>query len=62
MRKKYDDPGKIIRIRESDYYQLMREFGEVGKPMNHAVTKCVNLATEKLSAKGKQELASGATA
>ena len=61
MRKKFDDDGKIIRIREKDYYRLMQAFGEVGKPMNHAVTKCVDLATEKLPNNNeKQKIASTA--
>jgi hypothetical protein len=61
MKVAEEKASRIIRVRDSTYKKLIK-FGQMGEPVDKAVSRCIDLASQKLSNRGKQELASEVTA
>ena len=49
---------RVVRIREYTY-QRLRNFGQIGEPMDKAITRCIDLAEE--NKRSKHELTSEVT-
>jgi hypothetical protein len=55
MKPVSDKPIRVVRIKESTYQKVVR-FGHAGEPIDSALLKCVDLASQKLAEKRKHEL------